>query len=64
LKSIIKKRLKEEISASELAQYMQITPRSARRILNELEVNGLALVVAEESPRATGRPRKIYKLLL
>lgn len=64
LKSIIKKRLKEEISASELAQYMQITPRSARRILNELEVNGLAQVVAEESPRVTGRPRKVYKLLL
>ena len=64
LKSIIKKRLSEEISASELAQYMQITTRSARRILNELEVNGLAQVVAEESPRMTGRPRKIYKLLL
>ncbi|QFG00267.1 ArsR family transcriptional regulator [Psychrobacillus glaciei] len=64
LKSIMKKRLKEEISASELAQYMQITPRSARRILNELEENRLALVVAEESPRTTGRPRKVYKLLL
>jgi hypothetical protein len=64
LKSIIKKRLNEEISASELAQYMQITTRSARRILNELEVNGLAQVVAEESPRKTGRPRKIYKLSL
>ncbi|MEK4487351.1 ArsR family transcriptional regulator [Psychrobacillus sp. FSL H8-0484] len=64
LKSIIKKRSSKEISASELAQYMQITTRSARRILSELEVNGLAHVVAEESPRMTGRPRKVYKLLL
>ncbi|HHT7190317.1 TPA: ArsR family transcriptional regulator [Bacillus cereus] len=64
LKSIIKKRLNAEISANELAQYMQITTRSARRILSELEVNGLAHVIAEENPRTKGRPRKIYKLLL
>ena len=64
LKSIINKRHSEEISASELAQYMQITTRSARRVLNELEGNELAVVVAEESPRKTGRPRKVYKLLL
>ena len=64
LKSIINKRLNEEMSANELAQYMQITPRSARRILNELEVDGLAHIVAEESPRKTGRPRKVYRLLL
>lgn len=64
LKSIIKKRLNEEISANELAQYMQITTRSARRILSELESNGLAHVIAEENPRTKGRPRKIYKLLL
>lgn len=64
LKSIINKRSTEEISANELAQYMQITTRSARRILNELEGNGLAVVVAEESPRKTGRPRKVYRLLL
>jgi len=64
LKSIIKKRLNEEMSANDLAQYMQITPRSARRILSELEVNGLAQVIAEENPSTKGRPRKIYKLLL
>ncbi|WP_369900820.1 ArsR family transcriptional regulator [Bacillus manliponensis] len=64
LKSIIKKRSNEEISANELAQYMQMTTRSARRILSELEANGLAHVVAEEKPRTKGRPRKIYKLLL
>ncbi|EPD52204.1 hypothetical protein HMPREF1210_01557 [Paenisporosarcina sp. HGH0030] len=64
LKSIIKKRLNEEMSANDLAQYMQITTRSARRILSELEVNGLAQVIAEENPRTKGRPRKVYKLLL
>ncbi len=64
IKSIINKRLTNEVSANELAQYMQITTRSARRILNELEVDGLAVVVAEESPRKTGRPRKVYRLQL
>ncbi|MFJ7936285.1 hypothetical protein [Sporosarcina sp. NPDC096371] len=64
MKSIIKKRAREEISASELAQFMQITTRSARRILSELEGDGLAHVMAEESPLMAGRPRKVYKLLL
>ena len=44
----IKKRLNEEMSANDLAQSMQITTRSARRILSELEVNGLAQVMAAE----------------
>lgn len=64
LSSIIHKRGTEQFSANELAQYLQMTPRSARRILNELEMTGLAKVVAEESPRQTGRPRKIYQLQL
>lgn len=56
--------VQNKFSANELAQYLQMTPRSARRILNELEMTGLAKVVAEESPRQTGRPRKIYQLQL
>jgi predicted ArsR family transcriptional regulator len=51
-----------EINAHELAQSMQILPRSARRILMELESKGLAKVVGEESPNPRGRPRKVYRI--
>ena len=54
----------EVISSQELAQYMQITQRSARRILTELEEKGFAEIVAEEKPYMRGRPRKVYKILL
>ncbi|QRG68903.1 ArsR family transcriptional regulator [Brevibacillus choshinensis] len=64
LDSILKKRRSQEINAHELAQYMQILPRSARRILMELESNGLAQVVGEESPNPRGRPRKVYRIIL
>ncbi|MEK4137112.1 HTH domain-containing protein [Kurthia sp. FSL E2-0154] len=64
LSSIIHKHGTEQFSANELAQYLHMTPRSARRILNELEMTGLAKVVVEECPRQTGRPRKIYQLQL
>ncbi|MDF2680686.1 MAG: transcriptional regulator [Brevibacillus sp.] len=64
LDSILKKRASQEINAHELAQYMQILPRSARRILIELESKGLAQVVGEESPNPRGRPRKVYRIML
>ncbi|MFY0542868.1 ArsR family transcriptional regulator [Brevibacillus sp. H7] len=64
LDSILKKRGKPEISAHELAQYMQIMPRSARRILMELESKGIAQVVGEENPHPRGRPRKVYRITL
>ncbi|MED4753436.1 ArsR family transcriptional regulator [Brevibacillus choshinensis] len=64
LDSILKKRASQEINAHELAQYMQILPRSARRILIELETKGLAQVVGEESPNPRGRPRKVYRIFM
>lgn len=64
LKSVLRKLSSEEISSQELAQYMQITQRSARRILTELEEKGFAEIVAEEKPYMRGRPRKVYKILL
>ncbi|WP_018131826.1 helix-turn-helix domain-containing protein [Effusibacillus pohliae] len=64
LASIMKKMGKQEINAYELAQYMQILPRSARRILMELEAKGLAQVVGEENPHPRGRPRKLYRISL
>lgn len=64
LDSILKKRGTLEINAHELAQYMQILPRSARRILMELESKGIAQVIGEESPHPRGRPRKVYRITL
>ncbi|GAA4726774.1 ArsR family transcriptional regulator [Brevibacillus fulvus] len=63
LNSILHKLGRTELNAHELAQYMGILPRSARRILMELEANGLAEVIGEESPHSRGRPRKLYRLL-
>lgn len=64
LESILKKIGKIEINAHDLAQQMGIMPRSARRILTELESTGLAQVVGEENPHPRGRPRKIYQIKL
>ncbi|KXH86742.1 transcriptional regulator [Sporosarcina sp. HYO08] len=64
LESIMKKIGKSEMSAHDLAHYMQIVPRSARRILTELEEKGLAQVVAEETLHPRGRPRKVYQINL
>ena len=50
LKSSLKKLASDELNANELAKYMQIPARSARRILTTLEEKGFAEVVAEENP--------------
>lgn len=64
LMAIMRKSQRSSISAYELAQYMQILPRSAHRIITELEKNGYAQMVGEENPNPRGRPRKIYRIQL
>ncbi|WP_229677360.1 ArsR family transcriptional regulator [Psychrobacillus lasiicapitis] len=64
LESILRKIGKIEINAHDLAQHMSIMPRSARRILTELESKGFAQVIGEENPHPRGRPRKIYQIIL
>lgn len=59
---IMRKKHVAVISANELAQDMQIMPRSARRIISELEKSGLAVEVGEENPNPRGRPRKVYRM--
>lgn len=54
---------KETIGADDLAMYLAITPRSARRLLATLVEQNLAEVSGEES-LIKGRPRKLYKILL
>ncbi len=51
------------IGADELAVYLSITPRSARRILAVLAENGFAKVAGEEM-LVKGRPRKLYEVLV
>lgn len=62
--SILGKIGKSEITAHELGQHLQIMPRSARRILDQLLKNGFAKEIAEETPHPRGRPRKVYRVLL
>nr|WP_089653070.1 transcriptional regulator [Halobacillus aidingensis] len=64
IKSILNKWGRPEMTAHELAQQMQIMPRSARRIIVALETGGYAEVVGEENPFPRGRPRKIYRFFL
>lgn len=54
----------EVISVQMVAETFAISERSARRILQQLEKEGLAISYAEEQPRGRGRPRKLYKILL
>lgn len=55
---------KTEITAHELAEHMQIIPRSARRIIDQLMKKGFAKEIAEETSHPRGRPRKIYQITL
>lgn len=50
------------ISAYELAKWLSMTQRNARRILSDLEKQGLAIIVGEETPGSRGRPRRIFKV--
>ncbi|MBM7714701.1 hypothetical protein JOC94_001673 [Bacillus thermophilus] len=50
------------LSAHELAKWLGMTQRNARRILSDLEKHGLAQIVGEEVPGTRGRPRRIFKV--
>jgi hypothetical protein len=60
--AIMQKTRRAEMSAHELAQHMQIVPRSGRRIMQKLEEKGYAVVTGEENPNPRGRPRQIYRI--
>lgn len=51
------------LKADEMALFLSVTTRSARRLLGLLTDNGLAEVVGEEA-RGKGRPSKVYRLFL
>jgi len=62
LKSIRQVIGEEVISSNTLAPYLNMTERSARRILGVLFEKGYAEIVGEESSGSRGRPRKLYKM--
>lgn len=51
------------ISATDMAEWMGMTPRNARRILSDLAEHNIIEQIGEETPTNRGRPRKIYRVL-
>ncbi|MCL6442257.1 MAG: hypothetical protein K6T83_02115 [Alicyclobacillus sp.] len=49
------------VTAADVADWLKMTHRNARRILTSLVDQGLAEIVGEEAP-PRGRPRKIYRV--
>lgn len=64
IKSILRKVNKNCIEAEELANYLGISVRSARRILGQIVAAGYGIIIASESRTGTGRPRQIYQINL
>jgi hypothetical protein len=55
---------KHTITAAEIADWLKMTQRNARRILNDLNKVGIAKIVGQEAPTSRGRPRNIYRVEL
>ena len=53
---------KDTITANDIAEVLNITLRSARRILNSLNESGIASLIGKEQPAGRGRPRQVYKI--
>ncbi|MGE5632980.1 MAG: hypothetical protein ACM3TR_18075 [Caulobacteraceae bacterium] len=62
IKSILVKLNKNCIEAEELANYLGISVRSARRILKQITDAGYGSIIASESRAGIGRPRQIYEI--
>lgn len=64
LLSIIQIRKDTVFDAETLADYLHISPRSARRILNKLISCDCARICAKESPTGSGRPKNLIEIRL
>lgn len=64
LRSVIDEMGESTINSKDMAYYLNITERSARRILGVLCETGYADEIGEEKMSTRGRPRKVYKLKL
>lgn len=64
LKSIQEEIGEDRVHAKKLASYLNVTERSARRILSILKEKGFAKEVGRETSGKKGRPRNIYRIRL
>ena len=62
IRSLVRVRGHKRIDVDELATSLNVSSRSARRILQELSDAGKARVVALESRTQAGRPRRLYEI--
>jgi hypothetical protein len=64
IKQALRRLGKSEITSKELSLSLNLSERSARRILSHLEAVGAARVIGNQSIFKKGRPRSVYKVLL
>lgn len=64
LKAIIKQSGNNSFDTEELAEYLNLTQRSASRIINKLEFAGIADNIGKKSEKVKGRPKKVYQINL
>ncbi|WP_260288763.1 helix-turn-helix domain-containing protein [Peribacillus aracenensis] len=60
--AVISKTESNELTAEELAYHLDVTVRSANRILNRLEEKGVARILYKKQEKLRGRPKKIYQI--
>ena len=53
-----------ELSSDDISAHLNITPRTASRILKKLEDHNIATVSYNKQKKMKGRPKKIYKIQL
>ncbi|MBN2873909.1 MAG: hypothetical protein JXM71_02345 [Spirochaetales bacterium] len=64
IRSMVRRAGKRRFDVDEFASGLNISPRSARRILQDLSDSGLATIVGHESKRHAGRPRRLFEITL
>lgn len=64
IRSLVRMAGKDRFDVEEFAAGLDISERSARRILGVIASAGKAVVVAMESRSKTGRPRRLYEIRL
>ncbi|PIC57976.1 hypothetical protein CSV80_06635 [Sporosarcina sp. P12(2017)] len=53
---------KHAITAADIAEWLKMTERNARRLLNNLTNAGIAKIIGQEAPATRGRPRNVYQV--
>lgn len=64
IKAIISQKNDDKFHTEELAEYLNISQRSALRILNKLDLGGIAEHIGTSSNNIKGRPKKIFRIKL